>query len=64
MKRRALVKPMAGATMVAPFCVLARAATNRRLAMLSAGPAFPMESPPVKILITALANYGYTLGQS
>ena len=64
MKRRAFVKLVAGATMVAPFCAFARAATNRRLAMLAAGPAFPMESPPVKILITALANYGYTLGQT
>ena len=39
-------------------------ANTYRLAMLVAGPAFPMESPPVKIITDSLAGYGYTLGQN
>jgi putative tryptophan/tyrosine transport system substrate-binding protein len=64
MKRRAFVKLLAGAAMATPFSAFARAATNHRLAILVGGPAFPMESPPVKIIISALAGYGYTLGQN
>ena len=49
-------------TIVTPFCTVAHGADT--LAMLVAGDAFPMESPPVKIITGALAGYGYTLGQN
>jgi putative tryptophan/tyrosine transport system substrate-binding protein len=64
MKRRAFVRLLAGAAIAAPFYAKARATNTYRLAMLVAGPAFPMESPPVKIIIGALAGHGYTLGQN
>ena len=64
MKRRAFVKLLAGAAMTTPFSAFARAATNHRLAMLVGGPAFPIDSPPIKIITGALATYGYTLGQN
>lgn len=64
MKRRAFVKLLAGAAIVAPFYAEARAATDRHLAILVGGPALPMESPPIKIISDALAGYGYTLGQN
>jgi putative tryptophan/tyrosine transport system substrate-binding protein len=64
MKRREFVKLLAGAAIVTPFCAVAQGANTYRLAMLVAGPAFPMESPPVKIITDALASYGYTLGQN
>ena len=64
MKRRAFVKLLAGAAIAAPLYAKARAATNHRLAVLVGGPAFPMESPPIKIITDALAGYGYTLGQN
>lgn len=63
MKRRMFVKLLAGAAIVAPFYA-ARAANTYGLAMLAAGPAFPMENPFVKIIIGALASNGYTLGQN
>jgi len=64
MKRRAFVKVVVGATIAAPFYAKVRAATNLRLAILVGGPAFPMESPPIKIITDVLAGYGYTLGQN
>ena len=64
MKRRAFVKLLAGAAMTTPFSAFARAATNHRLAMLVGGPAFPIDSPPIKIITGALATYGYTIGQN
>jgi putative tryptophan/tyrosine transport system substrate-binding protein len=64
MKRRTFVKLLAGAGIAAPFCAKARAANTYRLAMLVGGPAFPIESPPVKIVTDALAGSGYTLGQN
>jgi ABC-type uncharacterized transport system substrate-binding protein len=64
MKRRVFITLLAGAAIAAPFYAEARAANTYRLAMLVAGPAFPMESPPVKIIIGALADKGYTLGQN
>ena len=64
MKRRMFIKLLAGAAITTPFYAEARAANTYRLAMLVAGPAFPMESPPVKIIIGALAGHGYTLGQN
>ena len=39
------------AHLAAPFYAKARAANTYRLAMFVGGPAFPMESPPVKIII-------------
>ena len=63
MKRRSFIKLLAGAAIAAPLA-RGHAATNHRLAILVGGPAFPMESPPVKIITTALAGYGYTLGQN
>jgi hypothetical protein len=64
MKRRAFVKLLAGSLIAAPFSAEARAANTYRLAMLVAGPASPMESPLVKIIIGALAGHGYTLSQN
>ena len=64
MQRRAFVKLLAGAAMATPFSAFARAATNHRLAILVGGPAFPMESPPIKIITGALASYGYSPGQN
>ena len=64
MKRRAFLKLLAGAATAAPLYAEAGAGNTYRLAMLVAGPASPMESPPVKIIIGALAGHGYTLGQN
>jgi putative tryptophan/tyrosine transport system substrate-binding protein len=64
MQRRAFVKLLAGAAMVTPLSAFTRAATNHRLAILVGGPAFPMESPPIKIITGALASYGYSPGQN
>lgn len=64
MERRAFVKLLAGAAIAAPFYTKAHAATNHRLAILVGGPAFPMESPPIKIIKDALAVCGYTPGQN
>src|SRR6516165_9963876 len=64
MKRRAFFKLLAGAAIVTPFYDFASAANTHRLAVLVGGPAFPIESPPVKIISGALAGHGYTLGQN
>ena len=65
MRRRDVVKLLAGAAIVAPLRVVAQtAAKTYRLGMLASGPAFPAESPPVKILLGALAEHGYKLGQN
>ena len=64
MRRRDVVKLLAGAAIGAPYRVAAQTAKTYRLAMLTTGPAFPAESPPVKILLGALAEYGYKLGQN
>src|SRR6516164_4021630 len=64
MERRAFVKVVVGATIAAPFYANVRAETNLRLAILVGGPAFPMESPPIRIITDVLAGYGYTLGQN
>jgi len=55
---------LAGAAIGAPYRVAAQTAKTYRLAMLTTGPAFPAESPPVNILLGALAEYGYKLGQN
>jgi putative ABC transport system substrate-binding protein len=65
MRRRDVVKLLAGAAVVAPLRVAAQsAAKTYRLAMFTSGPAFPAESPPMKILLGALAEHGYKLGQN
>ena len=51
MKRRDVLQLLAGAIIAAPCGVAAQTTPkNYRLAMLTAGPAFPAESPIVKIL--------------
>jgi len=49
----------------APSRVAAQtAAKTYRLAMLTSGPAFPADSPIVKILTGGLAEHGYKLGKN
>jgi hypothetical protein len=62
MRRRDVVKLLAGAMVAAPYCVAAQTAKTYRLAMFASGPAFPADSPIAKILTGALAQHGYTLG--
>jgi len=64
MKRRDVVKLLAAAIAATPRAVVAQTAKNYRLAILSAGPAFPAASPSIKILTAALAERGYKLGQN
>jgi putative tryptophan/tyrosine transport system substrate-binding protein len=64
MRRRDVVKLFAAAAIAAPYGAAAQTARTYRLAMLTAGPAFPIGSPNVKILIGALAEHGYTVGQN
>ena len=65
MKRRDVLQLLAGAIIAAPCGVAAQTTPkNYRLAMLTAGPAFPAESPIVKILTGGLAEHGYKLGQN
>jgi len=64
MRRRDVVKLLAGAAMVAPLRAAAESAKTYRLAMLTTGPAFPPQNPNVKILLGTLADKGYTLGQN
>jgi putative ABC transport system substrate-binding protein len=65
MRRRDFVRLLAGAAIAAPYRAVAQtSAKNYRLAMLTSGPAFPAASPPIKILMEALAEHGYKLGQN
>jgi putative tryptophan/tyrosine transport system substrate-binding protein len=64
MRRRDLVMLLGGAALAAPFRVVAQTAKTYRLAMFTAGPAFPADSPPVKMLMAALAEHGYKPGQN
>ena len=64
MRRRDVVKLLAGATMVAPLRAAAQSARTYRLAMLTSGPAFPLQNPNVKILLGTLADKGYKLSQN
>jgi putative tryptophan/tyrosine transport system substrate-binding protein len=64
MRRRDVVKLLAGAAVAAPYRALAQPAKTYRLAMLASGPAFAAASPPVKILTGTLAEQGYKLGQN
>ena len=50
MRRRDVVKLLAGATMVAPLRAAAQSARTYRLAMLTSGPAFPLQNPNVNSL--------------
>jgi putative tryptophan/tyrosine transport system substrate-binding protein len=63
MRRRDVVKFLAGATMIVPLCA-AQSAKTYRLAMLTSGPAFPPQNPNVKVLLAMLAEKGYKLGQN
>ena len=64
MRRRDVVKLLAGAAIIAPLHAAAQSPRTYRLAMLTSGPAFPPENPIVKILLGALADKGYKLGQN
>ena len=64
MRRRDVVKLLAGATMVVPLRAAAQSARTYRLAMLTSGPAFPLQNPNVKILLGTLADKGYKLSQN
>ena len=64
MRRRDVVKLLAGAAIAAPLRAVAESARTYRLAMLTSGPAFPLQNPNVKILLGTLAAKGYTLGQN
>ncbi len=65
MRRRDVVKLLAGAAIAAPYPVAAQtSAKTYRLATLAGGAAITADSPMGKILTGALAEHGYTLGQS
>ena len=64
MRRRDVVKLLAGAMVAAPYCAAAQPARTYRLALFASGPAFPADSPIAKILAGALAEHGYTLGKN
>jgi hypothetical protein len=65
MRRRDVVKLLAGAAIAAPYRVGAQtSAKTYRLATLAGGAAITADSPMGKILTGALAEHGYTLGQS
>jgi hypothetical protein len=64
-RRRDVVKLLAGAAIAAPYRVAAQtSAKTYRLAMLAGDAAMTADSPMGKILTGALAEHGYTLGQS
>jgi putative ABC transport system substrate-binding protein len=63
MRRRDVVKLLAGTAMAVPLRAVAQTAKTYRLAMLTGGPAFPVGNPNVKILLGALADKGFALGQ-
>jgi putative tryptophan/tyrosine transport system substrate-binding protein len=64
MKRRDVLKLLAGAAIAGPYRAVAQPAKSYRLAMLASGPAFPAASPPVKVLTGTLVEQGYKLGQN
>ncbi len=64
MRRRDVVKLLAGAAIAAPYRVAAQTAKTYRLAMFTSGPAFPADSPIMKIFLGALAEHGYKVGQN
>jgi putative tryptophan/tyrosine transport system substrate-binding protein len=64
MRRRDVVKLLAGAAIIAPLHAAAESARTYRLAMLASGPAFPPQNPNVKFLLGVLADKGYKLDQN
>jgi putative tryptophan/tyrosine transport system substrate-binding protein len=65
MKRRDVIQLFAGAVMAAPCRVAAQTTTTTyRLASLTAGGPLPASGPVGTIVIPALAQHGYTLGQN
>ena len=64
MRRRDVVKLLAGGAMIAPLRAVAQSTKAYRLAMLTTGPAFPVQNPNVKVLLGTLADKGYKLGQN
>ena len=65
MKRRDVLRVLAGATIAAPLRVAAQTnAKTYRVASLSAGSAVAANSPNGKMLFPALAAHGYVLGQN
>src|SRR3984957_9801613 len=65
MRRRDVVKLLAGAVIAAPCRVAAQtSAKTYRLATLAGGAAITADSPSGKILTRAVAEHGYTLGQN
>ena len=64
MRRRDVLQLLAGASLAAPYGVAAQTAKTYRLATLTATPAIPEDSPIGKLLIGAMAERGYKLGQN
>jgi putative tryptophan/tyrosine transport system substrate-binding protein len=65
MRRRDVVKLLTGAAIAAPYRVAAQtSAKTYRLATLAGGAPITADSPMGKILTGALAEHGYTLGQT
>jgi putative tryptophan/tyrosine transport system substrate-binding protein len=64
MRRRDVLQLLAGASIAAPYRVVAQTATTYRLATFTATPAIPEDSPIGKLLTGAMAQRGYTLGQN
>src|SRR6185437_12359125 len=65
MKRRDLLRGLAGAAAAAPFGAAAQTTDKvYRVASLTAGSAVPANSPNGKMLFPALAQHGYVLGRN
>jgi putative tryptophan/tyrosine transport system substrate-binding protein len=65
MRRREVLQLLAGAMLAAPGAATAQtSAKTYRLASFTAGPPLPQNGPVGGIVIPALAQHGYTLGQN
>ena len=64
MRRRDVIKLLAGAAMVAPYRVAAQTAKTYRLATFAGSAPITANSPIGTILTRALAEHGYTLGKN
>ena len=65
MRRRDFIRGIAGAIVVAPWHVDAQTTTKTyHLASLSAGSPFLTNSPNIAMLLPALAEHGYKLGEN
>jgi putative tryptophan/tyrosine transport system substrate-binding protein len=65
MRRRDVLRLLAGVAVAAPLRAVAQTSTRiYRLAMFASGPAIPLASPIGKLLTNALAQHDYTLGQN